>query len=528
MNFFDILLAKKLEDDRDPRVEGLSVTANGRYEETGVVYTPVIVNVPYDFDKKSLTNQPVASFSDAMNAPLYDLDIDIDPVQDLHGYANPWVGGAGKNLFTPNEWHRAYNVGTNLLIVGDDSIFVKAGTYTLSFEYYNDDAPALNSYWRIYNDKVTYADVSKQIQYGVLGIVTSATEWTSKTMTITIEQDGYFGIDDGQLRGGVYYRNIQLEAGSSPTAYEPYANICPISGWTGANVTTCGKNIFDVNHIYEVTINGAAGPYDRYGVKFTKPGTYYAESKNTNNAYIYARINYADGTQSETYYLQRGTTIDPMTTFTLTSGQSLIIYNASADSEATTKTLMEKVVVGYGAALTDFEEYTGETYNISFGAAGTVYDGILDITSGVLTVTMASVDLGTLNWVTPTAGGRTTASLGGRPAESGTSIANAYCDIYNIITPMAWYNTSEIGIAMLGAGYGGNGSVGISDTGFDGKSTTEVANALDGHQLVYELATPQTYQLTPEEIKTIFDQQNNIYADTGNVANVTYLAVASE
>jgi hypothetical protein len=46
MDFFDILLAKKLEDDRDPKVEGLSVTANGTYSEDGVVYKPVVVNVP--------------------------------------------------------------------------------------------------------------------------------------------------------------------------------------------------------------------------------------------------------------------------------------------------------------------------------------------------------------------------------------------------------------------------------------------------------------------------------------------------
>ena len=46
MDYFDILLAKKLEDDRDPKVEGLSVNANGRYHEDGVVYDPVIVNVP--------------------------------------------------------------------------------------------------------------------------------------------------------------------------------------------------------------------------------------------------------------------------------------------------------------------------------------------------------------------------------------------------------------------------------------------------------------------------------------------------
>lgn len=46
MDFFDILLAKKLEDDRDPTIEGLSVTENGIYTEEGKAYSPVIVEVP--------------------------------------------------------------------------------------------------------------------------------------------------------------------------------------------------------------------------------------------------------------------------------------------------------------------------------------------------------------------------------------------------------------------------------------------------------------------------------------------------
>ena len=46
MDFFDILLAKKLEDDRDPTIEGLSVTENGTYSEEGKAYSPVIVEVP--------------------------------------------------------------------------------------------------------------------------------------------------------------------------------------------------------------------------------------------------------------------------------------------------------------------------------------------------------------------------------------------------------------------------------------------------------------------------------------------------
>ena len=39
---------------------------------------------------------------------------------------------------------------------------------------------------------------------------------------------------------------------------------------------------------------------------------------------------------------------------------------------------------------------------------------------------------------------------------------------------------------------------------------------MSGVQLVYELATPQTYQLTPQEIITTLLGQNNIWSDTGS------------
>ena len=125
MDFFDVLLAKKLENDQDPTIEGLSVTENGRYEQEGVVYKPVIVNVPQPtmrtlnatangqytpeqgeaynevnvavplpanaYLKKSVSGlpQPIASFSDGADAPLNSLTASIVPVQSGSGDPSP-------------------------------------------------------------------------------------------------------------------------------------------------------------------------------------------------------------------------------------------------------------------------------------------------------------------------------------------------------------------------------------------------------------------------------------------------------
>ena len=48
MDFFDVLLGKKLDDYHDPKIEGLTVTENGTYFEDGKAYSPVIVQLPME------------------------------------------------------------------------------------------------------------------------------------------------------------------------------------------------------------------------------------------------------------------------------------------------------------------------------------------------------------------------------------------------------------------------------------------------------------------------------------------------
>ena len=51
---------------------------------------------------------------------------------------------------------------------------------------------------------------------------------------------------------------------------------------------------------------------------------------------------------------------------------------------------------------------------------------------------------------------------------------------------------------------------------------TTFKTAMNGVQLCYELATPQTYQLTPQQIQTLYGD-NNVWADSGDVS-ITYKA----
>ena len=107
-----------------------------------------------------------------------------------------------------------------------------------------------------------------------------------------------------------------------------------------------------------------------------------------------------------------------------------------------------------GSTATDYAPYTGNQISVTFPSeAGTVYGGTLDVTSGVLTVTDANI-----------------ASYNGETL------------------PGEW----------------------ISDRDVYAAGTTPTTGA----QVVYKLATPQTYQLTPTEVTTLLGQ-NNIWADCG-------------
>ena len=60
MDFFDILLAKKLKNDKDVSIVQLNVSENGTYSESGKAYSPVVVDVQPP--SNSYLRTPIASY----------------------------------------------------------------------------------------------------------------------------------------------------------------------------------------------------------------------------------------------------------------------------------------------------------------------------------------------------------------------------------------------------------------------------------------------------------------------------------
>jgi len=168
------------------------------------------------------------------------------------------------------------------------------------------------------------------------------------------------------------------------------------------------------------------------------------------------------------------------------------------------------VQIELGSTATTYEPYNGNTYTISFG--DTYYGGELDVTNGVLRVTHGYVDLSTLIFYYQTQNcfyaTRNDAKGGG------TIISSAYR--YTGIS----IGSTRPDLSISLATYYGSHSISIKDTRYDNTSIADFRASLNGVQAVYELETPFTIQLSPQQIEQL--EENNIWADTGDV-EVTYL-----
>lgn len=310
----------------------------------------------------------------------------------------------------------------------------------------------------------------------------------------------------------------QIVPQQSGTGDPSPSNVRPISGWTGCEVTRCGKNM--ISDIQQGGINGTTGEdmssTNRVRTGFIKvnPSTQYTVAVNSTNTNLvcYHLLEYTEENSSS---FIDSTSINQATkTFTTRATTKYIRFTArDTTSIDITPTDLAKWQLELGSTATTYEPYNGTTYSVTWQTeAGTVYGGTIDLTTGVLTVTHGLVTLdGTeTGWSanTPNAGFiRTINEMKSGNAQTG------YCDRFATIS-----NNGSFGVR-----FGGNNQITyfnhITDN-VSGITTLDDWKAwLDNNPttLVYPLATPQTYQLTPTEVKTILGTMN-IFADTGNIS----------
>lgn len=497
----------------------------------------------------------VVSFDNgADNLPLEELIVDINPVQDLHGYDYPWIGGCGKNLLknklvtsTINDvtatvdekgivtlngtatGNGIFDITTDtIMLPSKDSYIVSGGadgggssTYRLYFEYYNYTNEAWNGL------TCTSVDSERPIT-------------TDQIRNVKIQ------VFNNTTCDNIVFKPMLRKATETDTTFEPYENICPITGWTGMNVQRCGKNLLHIGS-KEQTIGGITFVQNEDGT-ITANGTateaiiYTIAPINTIYAKLFdiwgikADVQYVMTSgvngSSETYWLQllvNGSGAEPKvysgfsTPFSFTTEEIITTTHRLCIRVANGTTLNNVVFKPMICLATEtnttFEPYIGTEIPINWESeAGTVYGGNLNILTGMLTVDRAIVDIDNL-----TKNGYT--GYGGwyyMDRTFSVKANNRICVSCNLLQVKNSHSSSKLGVYCEG---------GVIY--FEGVSAAGIANNLaectdwlkqSNIELILPLAEPVTYQLTPHEVKSLLGQ-NNIFTDiNSNNILVTYKA----
>lgn len=517
----------------------------------------------------------IASFPDGAEMPVDEVTTQINPVQDLHGYDHPWPSGGGKNLcmhYTDRQSNNGITYAPSL-----EGIEIKGTATGPSYSWDNTHAGFENSLIKLPAGTYTFSSNASpgdsQIQGYIvfMGQTESGTDInnfvltaTSLTRTVTFSENVgiYYGI---YVANGITANltvKLQIESGSTATAWTPYSNICPISGFEGLTVTRTGRNLFDQDNTSFLSGNVRSyGNSDMLGLQQinTLPaGTYtlsFSEEVASLNGIepvptrlgLYLRA-FSNGAvfnvnaQTDTVVPSVGYKITKSVTFTLTEeyvGKFMYFYVYSGNNNAhgapnEYTAVFSNIQLELGTTATDYEPYQGETYEVEFPSeAGTVYGGSLTIAedgSGVLTVDRA-YDQMTFEWLNT----RDSSAIGFQSAVTqvgGNSVwvrnwnyANAAPRISGGIKaicnafPISMHNTT-----IFASQYRIYFGVGSIETIEEFKAAVQsLEDSGSGLWIAYELATPLTYTLTASQITTLLGE-NNLWHDANGDISVGYKA----
>ena len=475
----------------------------------------------------------IASFTDGSDGiPVRELSVDVEPKQDLHGYANPWPAGGGKNLYpiligadsfgnnggathsnsngslvivTANQNHSGVFLNTNSYIYG-----IISGSYTFPLTASFDIVGSASG-----SVRVVFCGVVKDLTVGTTKQRVSITATNNTSMNFNI-----YGMNNGAT---LIVSNLQLEQGSTATAYAPYSNICPITGWENVKVTRTGKNL--IESVYVGGIDNTTGQPELASngitdfIRVKASATYSLSTITASQA-----IRFFEYDKNKNFL---------RTATSLASASGVVTYSTASDTEYLRLKGSSSVLVPggnyqleLGSTATDYEPYTAAEVTIPLGS--TVYGGTLDVSTGVLTVEkvkhVASLSDSTGLYQAGTNANRVGIQLPDSPLTAISERLNIISNIAKASTAVLSSATQAVGDCCMYSG----GSDTFSTAVFGvPKTASSAANALawlvdQGCEFVYELATPTIALLTAQQVTTLLGQ-NNIFADAGNV-DVTYVA----
>ena len=512
----------ELGTDTTLTVEGMAADAKA----TGDKIKDVSIIARAGLEQESAAPGSIVTITDAAeDVPVKSMTIGIEPVQDLHGQSNPYPAGGGKNLLPPTTSSSTTN-GVTFTRQTDGTVIAN-GTATSDATF-------------IYFSKTTY-DNKLLLSNG--SYILNGAPSGSSSSTYYISTNGFGGINDYgsgstfEVTDGLAQTNIVIIVKSGATVnnvifhpmirlasitdatYAPYENICPITGWTGANVYQGSDNLFIPQEAGKY-ISGSDGSIASSESGIYAMSTYVPISGNT----LYYYIPTHSGTAKNygyriSFYNANKQWISAHTMVTFGSvGTQSVPANAQY-FRASSWEAEAKLSIGFSSGVSK-GAIEPTTIPITFpNEAGTVYGGTLTnnrTDEWKLTVTWASFDLGAKNWSKSNGRFNTGSAISGIYTGSATACKSS---VYKVDSGAA-SRVVDKAICLGNAGY-----VYVYDTSFTG-SDTDFKAYIGNTQFIAQLATPVTYTLTASEVKTLLGL-NNIWADTGDIEELTYYKPAS-
>ena len=495
------------ELDNKPSINSVELSGNKTASELGL-------QAELDGAQTVSGNPITVADAESMNAES--VVVELEPKQDLHGYDAPWAGGAGKNKLD-EDYSTSYT----------NAVKLQAGTYYC--QGFVEGAPShTNTRLEFSDDNSTWEMVG--IPSTDARITTSGWDggWVESgivTMTFTTTTELYFRV--WLVEGTLDNRHLSISS-EQLTEFEPYSNICPISGYSEVNVERVGKNLLNSNYYsgshasqnnvdivknddgsLNVTINGSCESTVNYLFKNTdtssglKSGNYKATVK-AEGSYT-GNINLVLGGASSTLPYS-DIAMNNVASLTVPSDDDTIGYcllQIPTGATVTGTLKLYPMIANEDANMTIFEPYQGNTYTIDLD--GTRYGGTLDVTEGVLTLTHGSVTESDFTYQ----GGTSAGGLSWANYDTNNIVSNdSICSELQIqMSTEAWGSTTPC--------YTISDNVGIRVYG-NFTSQQDFEDKYANLQVVYKLATPLTIRLTPTDIP-LLENTNNISTDGTNI-----------
>lgn len=466
--------------------------------------------------------------------------VKLEPAQDLHGYDHPWPAGGGKNLFNPTASAFAVSDLYHGQLIGAGN----GESVALSLTDKGNNADISGVYLGLSGNGINSSD-------GIFWLISNGNVNMLSNVRTNMPYVTIYGNLENTLAKILARFNVQAELATAPTAWSPYENICPITGWDGVKVTRAGKNLCEKPTEENVVFRN--GGY-MFTLAFSQSGEI-TWTINVNAATYFmikgfeiegvhvgktVTMSFASdvGVDSFTGFgfynpetAQRTFPGESKRTLEITSdmvGLYLCVRFYKGNAEGQTIDI-SNIQIELGSTATAYEPYAGQTYSITLPTeAGTVYGGELTVNadgSGSLVVDRASVDFASINWSRDTTENQngtvftanaTVPFIGWGNGGHEFALSNALVKasttgsqgLENSNT--FWWNTARTGYRAVW-GKPNKGST-IEDFNTFLSSNNVV--------VVGRLATPITYTLTASQIRTLLGT-NNVWSDAGQTA-LTY------